>query len=229
MLQLNLTRLATPIYETLKQRILSLKLKPGSFIFESEIAQEFQVSRTPVRQVISSLEFEGFVKVHSQRGIQVAELSISQIEDMQELREALELYSISKVADSWAKSSTVYAQRQSEIEENIRLQARSLETGELLTFAQLDREFHIMLVRALDNVVLSRAHERAMNHLARLRVIELIEMDHGVPGVSEHERIAQAVFSNQPDVAVHEMRKHLRRLDEIRDDIIARNAELFTS
>src|SRR5688500_8162856 len=58
-------RLASGVYEEVRNRICMLRYPPGHLIHENRLAQEFGISRTPVRQVLQKLEIEGFVETRS--------------------------------------------------------------------------------------------------------------------------------------------------------------------
>lgn len=60
---------------TIKQRILSGQLTPGQALVESELAQEFSMSKTPVREVLKTLETSGLVVVQPYIGVRVRSLS----------------------------------------------------------------------------------------------------------------------------------------------------------
>lgn len=77
-------------YRHLKREILSAALAPDAVIDEKLIAQELGVSRTPVRQATGRLAAEGFVRVLPQRGTLVAQLSVSDMEQVYLLRSLVE-------------------------------------------------------------------------------------------------------------------------------------------
>lgn len=81
---------ADAAYHHLKRLILSAALIPDALIDEKLIAQELGVSRTPVRQATGRLAAEGFVRVLPQRGTLVAQLSVSDMEQVYLLRSLVE-------------------------------------------------------------------------------------------------------------------------------------------
>jgi len=87
-----------PTYRTLqelvtnriREAILRGWLKPGERLDQAEIAERFQVSRMPVREALRTLEAEGLVKFYPHRGVEVAELSPEEIEEIYQIRSVLE-------------------------------------------------------------------------------------------------------------------------------------------
>ncbi len=77
-------------YQMIKAKILSQEYPPGSQLKEMNISKELGVTRTPVREAIIKLEREGIAKLFHNRGAFVASLSEKEIEDLFEIREALE-------------------------------------------------------------------------------------------------------------------------------------------
>ena len=77
---------AHTVYEALRQRIGTSFYAPGSRLTEVEIAKEFGVSRTPVRQALHRLGAEGLVEVKNGVGVRVTEIADRELEDMYKLR-----------------------------------------------------------------------------------------------------------------------------------------------
>ena len=79
-------RLASGVYEEIRNRICILRYPPGHLIHENRLAQEFGISRTPVRQVLQKLEIEGFVETRSGVGTIVTGVDVAASRDVYALR-----------------------------------------------------------------------------------------------------------------------------------------------
>jgi len=77
------------VYDVLRQRIATRQYAPGERLTEAEIAREFEVSRTPVRQALHRLAVEGLIEVKNGVGIRVTEVDAAELRDIYELRMAL--------------------------------------------------------------------------------------------------------------------------------------------
>src|SRR5882724_11455234 len=77
------------VYDVLRTRIATRQYAPGSRLTEAEIADEFEVSRTPVRQALHRLAVEGLVEVRNGVGIRVTEVDERELQDIYELRMSL--------------------------------------------------------------------------------------------------------------------------------------------
>ena len=79
------------IYQTVKRRIITAAYEPGRVLSEGVLAEEFQVSRTPVREALSSLQQEGWLKAMQGIGSQVAPLDFTELAAFFEIKKSLEV------------------------------------------------------------------------------------------------------------------------------------------
>ena len=87
------------VAELLRQRIFQRELEPGSWIDELKIAQEFGISRTPLREAIKVLAAEGLVTMKVRRGAYVTEVNEKDLRDVYHLLSLLESDAAGEVAD----------------------------------------------------------------------------------------------------------------------------------
>ena len=84
------------IYNTLFERIISGEYKTETILKEEELAKEFKVSRTPVRDALKLLEFDGLIKIQPKKGNLVLGFSIDDAEEIYDIRKALEVLALKK-------------------------------------------------------------------------------------------------------------------------------------
>jgi DNA-binding GntR family transcriptional regulator len=82
--------LAEVAYAEIRDRIIRLEMAPGSLVVEERLMGELGVSRTPLREAIKRLAYEGFIVILPRRGTLVSEISISQPGELAEVRATLE-------------------------------------------------------------------------------------------------------------------------------------------
>lgn len=80
---------AVRVYDVLRQRIATRHYAPGTRLTEADIAREFEISRTPVRQALHRLAVEGLVEVKNGVGVRVSEVDEAELQDIYELRMSL--------------------------------------------------------------------------------------------------------------------------------------------
>lgn len=82
------------IYETLKRRIIEFQYKPGDILNELELAEEFAVSRTPVRTALQELERDSLIHIVPRYGAQVAAIDFRNIKSLFEVTKRLDPYAV---------------------------------------------------------------------------------------------------------------------------------------
>ena len=86
------------VYDRIKQDIIAGRLQPGEPLFEEELAQRLQVSRTPVREALRRLHHEGLARIVPNKGAFVRVLTPRDIREIYELRQALESFAAGQAA-----------------------------------------------------------------------------------------------------------------------------------
>lgn len=92
--------LSSLVYEKIKEKIICGDFMPGSILMERSIAEEFGVSRTPVREALKRLAQEGWVDWEERRRAIVSEITIPKIMELFTLREMIEPFAVKRaIAD----------------------------------------------------------------------------------------------------------------------------------
>lgn len=98
--------LSTQIYEALRDQIIEGVLLPGAHLRERELAEEFHVSRIPLREAIPRLEADGLVTTSQRRGAVVSELTVRDVEELFVIRLSLEVLAAREAALSVARGES---------------------------------------------------------------------------------------------------------------------------
>jgi len=159
--------LSGSIVATLKERVISWQYPPEYRLTEEALCREFNVSRSPVREALRVLATNGLVKRMANRGYAVRQVNLREIEEIYEVRLALELYAVETLADRGAPPRALAALH--ETWESLR-RAPESPKGEVL--AELDTNFHESLVALIGNETLIK-ELRAINE--RLFVFRMID------------------------------------------------------
>ncbi len=191
------------IYPQLRDRILSLELQPGQALSRLEVADDYGVSQTPVREAMKKLEDEGLLFVMPQHRTEVARINIAEARQAQFLRLSIEVEIARQLAES-APALTFAPQH------SLMLQARAaIEARDMTLFKTLDGQFHRSLyllagVEPLWHLVAERS-----GHIDRLRALSLMDAQKGIAILADHERILTAIQAGDPDGAEAATRQHL--------------------
>src|SRR6185503_13801816 len=161
--------LAASIVATLKERIVAWQYPPEHRLTEQALCQEFRVSRSPVREALRFLATNGFVRRMTNRGYAVRQVNLRELEELYEVRLALEVHAIGKLAERGGPPETLLALRKTW--EAIRKKPARRKGEDM---AALDTTFHETLSALIGNETLLQ-HLKSINE--RLFVFRMIDFD----------------------------------------------------
>ena len=168
------------------------------------LAAWLEMSQTPVRAALEKLQLEGLVAVSPQQGVVVRDLSVHDIADHFEYREALEVFVVRRVA---GRLTPAQADR---LRENLDRQRQAIAAGDVPENIHLDAAFHLLLCEFLGNREFIRAMEGLRDKIHRAIVrVQTRNPERLGQGYEEHVRIAEALTRGDPREAERLIRKHL--------------------
>ncbi|MES2735782.1 MAG: GntR family transcriptional regulator [Verrucomicrobiota bacterium] len=197
-------RLQSRAYAELRRLIVSGEFPPGTFLSERQLAAQLGMSKTPVHVALERLEAEGFVTISAQQGIVVRGLSVEDIVDHYELREAVESWVVRRLAGN------LNPQQREQLQTNLRQQHEALEAWDMVKLMHLDEQMHYLLCSYLNNREIMSTMERLRDKIHQV-ILRVTETDRTRPAEStaEHVAIIQAVLDGDPDRAATLMTEHL--------------------
>lgn len=196
--------LSETVYQHLKDSVVAGQLLPGAQIFEEQITRELRVSRTPVREALQRLEFEGLVEVRAHKGTFVSLIDDESLREIFEFREAIE-GQVARLATERIVGET--RRGLGELLERLR---ESVERADPRAFLEADTRLHRTLVAACGNRRLQRTMEILESQIARTRFLSIIALTRMEKSSSEHEAIIRAVIEGNAREAEETMRHHIR-------------------
>jgi DNA-binding GntR family transcriptional regulator len=199
---LNLT--PRPLYEEvaerLRQRIFARDLEPGGWIDEIRLAQEYGISRTPMREALKVLAAEGLVTMKVRRGAYVTEVNEKDLSDVYHLLALLE----SDAAAMVATQSTEAQLKELKALHNDLIQAQS----DRDRFFAINERFHLRLLEIADN-------RWRMQLVADLRKVmklnrhqSLLKAGRVQESLTEHQALLDAIVARDPALAGQRMQAH---------------------
>ncbi len=183
------------IYSTLRDWIVDGTLQPGEHINDSEIAQYFAVSRTPVREAILLLEKQNLVDVIPSRGTRVASVNK---EAAQAVYEALAGLS------GFAARLACQKRQDSDIEILRQLNASfsdAVSAGEFKQLSQLDNEFHSYILKLAGNPHLMDFSDQLTAHAYRYENLYFLTGNDKIKSVQDHENMIDALENGDEERA----------------------------
>lgn len=192
------------VLERLREAILNRTLKPGDRIVEAELAQVFNVSRTPVREALRVLEAEGLLRRIPRKGLFVRGITREDVVEIYSIRIALESLAVSIAVE---RITPVEISRLAKLVDQMKKYTESKESDKLFSVCQ---EFNDILVRASRMPRLIKLVKVYMEYLEQFRAISMAKHERQVAALREHEEILRAVVNRNPQEAEMAVKRHLQ-------------------
>lgn len=191
------------VVKTLRQQILTGKLKPGERLLEIHLAEELGVSRTPIREAIRKLELEGLVTMIPRRGAEVAQISEKGMSDVLEVRKALD-----SLAGELACARITEGEKE-QLREACQDFEKAVATKDKAKIAKADVAFHNIITEATRNIRLAQLLNNLSEQMYRYRFEYIKDENQHKALAEEHKRIYEAIRDNKPEQAVEALKNHI--------------------
>jgi DNA-binding GntR family transcriptional regulator len=190
------------VAELLRQRIFNRELEPGSWIDELKLAEEYGISRTPLREALKVLATEGLVTMKVRRGAYVTEVSERDLADVYHLLALLESDAAGVVAiEATAAQLKELTALHKELEKSV---------GQRERFFELNEAFHMRLLAIADN----RWRDQMVADLRKVMKLNrhnsLLKSGRIEESLAEHQVIMAALLARNAAATVHAMQAHFK-------------------
>ncbi|MCB1954113.1 MAG: GntR family transcriptional regulator [Rhodocyclaceae bacterium] len=214
------SRRSEQLGEEIEERIVTGRYPPGFRLDEQDLAAEFGVSRTPIREALIYLASSGLVETRPRRGAIVAELSPTRLCEMFEVMAELE-----------AMCGRLAARRITQEEQAALLEAhRACESARDAddpdTYYRLNEVFHQQIYQASHNSFLAEQADLLHRRLRPYRRLQLRVRNRMKTSYSEHQHIVDLILAGESDQAATTLRSHVVVQGERFADLISSLAEL---
>jgi DNA-binding GntR family transcriptional regulator len=204
---------STPVrertYNNLKSDVLAGRFNPGERLTEEHLARTMGVSRTPVREALHKLASEGLVKPLESRGFSVARDSREEMEDLFDIRAALEGYAIRMICEC------ISGETCEELADLIQKAEGAIQRKKLDEIFEYNTQFHDALHGAIAHK--SRFHNLIADtrkYVLRYRKDSLHYLAGAKRTIAGHKKILLAISLKDPDLCERVMREHIREAKE---------------
>ena len=212
---------ASVVYHGLRQNIIDLTLKPGALLVEQKLAEEYGVSRTPVREVLVWLASEGLVEILRNRGAMVARIRVNAVRTAQFVRESLEVsvaLAAARNMDSLSRLKLSHAIEEQEL-------ANTEGNAEL--FYRADEAMHFEIAQIAGLPLVWGYIEEAKIQMDRVRRLSLSQAQTFDKLIAQHRKIVAAIAANDPAKITSSLNEHLRQVLPDIDALRANRPEFF--
>ncbi|WP_171015919.1 GntR family transcriptional regulator [Devosia sp. FKR38] len=211
--------MAMRVVGALRDEIVSMALKPGDVISESDIAGRYGVSRQPVREAFIRLAQQGLLLIRPKRATVVKKISPDGVRQSRFIRESIEVEIVRRLAANPGDAATVLA-------ELIAEQEIASGAGDSRRFHTLDELFHRTLARLAGVEYAWQLIDDHKMQLDRVRYLTLGASSSRV-AIGEHKVLASAVAAGDVAAAEAAMRAHLARAEVLLSQTIADHPDYF--
>lgn len=195
---------ASRTLDALRHRIISMELPPDSLLSRTDLARQYDISQTPLREALQKLEAEGLVDIFPQSRTVVTRIDTTQMHEAHFLRIAVESEVLRRLAPrcdeaTIARLNTVVALQE----------ALAGNPAELPAFQELDEVFHQTLMAAVGQPGLHALLRARSGHLNRVRRLDLPNDGKIRRILQGHREIIAALQARDPEAAQAAIREHL--------------------
>jgi DNA-binding GntR family transcriptional regulator len=179
--------MADRAYAEMRDRIVTLRIPPGSPIDEDALGKEFEMGRTPVREAIKRLSLENLVTVFPRRGTFASEINITDLAHIADVRVQLERHAAYRAAER------ITAAEHEELAVLLEELEASDETMDPHALVQLDTRVHRFVYRCAGNPYLEETLGRYLNLSLRIWHLVIDRLPHLSARVHEHSDLLAAI------------------------------------
>jgi DNA-binding GntR family transcriptional regulator len=195
-------RLSDKAYHLIRQRIITLELPPTSAIDEQALMEELRLGRTPIREALQRLAAENLVSIIPRRGMFVAEISLTDLQQVFELRMMLEGFCARLAAQR-------VSERQLADMERLIQELEHVPGGDRKALMSIDEQYHELLYEAADNEFLADSLRRL--HALSFRIWHLVldRLDSVREAMEQHIEITKALRARDEERAEKLLQQHI--------------------
>lgn len=199
------------VYERLRRMLLMGAFPFGHRLTEERIAEQLEVSRTPVREAFVRLHADRLLDRHADGGFYVAEPDLADVRDLYELRLILELRGLQRAREGTGRHDLRIIETLRDEWRGIRQQPPEPDPA----FVELDETFHVALSRAAGNVAITDTLVTVNARIRPVRMYDFLTADRITLSISEHLGILEAVLIDDLALAENRLKYHIGASMEI--------------
>jgi DNA-binding GntR family transcriptional regulator len=203
-------------YELIRERITTLALPPGTPLNEQALAAELGMALVPVREALKLLAHDNLVVISPRHGLYVSDVNVPDLEQLSEMRLALEGLSARLAAQRATPDDLV-------VLEALRAEQASTPAEDSQRLFAVDHKFHQAIARAARNRYLADTLERTFTLSMRLWYLALPKLGSLTGSVEQHLELVEAIKNGDADRAEQIMREHVQEFyDTVRIILVDR-------
>lgn len=195
-------RLADIVYEQLLEAIQSGTISSDERLVQEKLAEELQISRTPVREALLRLEQDGILTSSSRGGFSIHRMTNSEVKELYQARAAIEGQAVRILAVENSREKNRALRETIEREENIG-------SSSVRSYFEANRKIHRRIVELTDNRYLIEMFDNIWNRGVSYNLFAAIEKLDLSMSLGDHIRLVDAIETGDPTVALDTIIDHI--------------------
>lgn len=196
------------IVHLLKHEILTLSLKPGTILSETALSEQFQISRTPLRDCLKQLALESYIDIYPKKGNVVSYIDLESVEQIIYLRSVLEKDIMKGLLGGLSLKG------QLELTKIVDQQKHAISQPDALeTFLLLDDSFHRTLFKLAGHEFLWNLLKLSNVHYERYRRLHMLKQAKLEAILREHQLMLESIIKQDMHHSIDELINHHLRED----------------
>ena len=211
---MKIVNVTTSALQFLREKIITGELKSGERLNEASLSSKLGISRPPLREALRILEKDQMAVNIPRKGTYVTELSVKDFEELSQIREMIECYTI-----DYLKTSHIRNLPKVTLAFNKALSLpnplNSVDPEQLLNYIRVFLDFHTSLVESSGNSQLTHIYHSINFNLARYQFIYFYINGTAQHSLEDHKRILEFVRNDNYDEAKEELKRHIHYAVEV--------------
>ncbi|MDX3904081.1 MAG: GntR family transcriptional regulator [Pigmentiphaga sp.] len=197
-----MSTIPTKLQALISERIISGEFPPGTRLDERALAEEYKVSRTPIREALRQLAARGLTDIVPMRGVVVREIGVKELSEILHTDCELEALCARLAAESMT------AMEKTELEYIHQRSKEFVQNGDIDGYLEANRELHRLILEGAHNSVLTKMVGDIRERLSPYRQYHPAEADRLVSSHASHDAIVRAIIDGEGEKAYLAMRAH---------------------
>ena len=189
-------------YHQIKEKVITLDLAPSSVIDEQALMKDLGLGRTPIREALKRLDAEGLVHIVPRRGMFVADISITDLQEIFEVRIVMASFCARLAARRITPGQI--AQMEAVLED-----LEHVQSGDSIALMDIDKRFQRILYQAAGNKFLSDGLERLYDSSLRLWHLVLHRLGDVREAIEQHREVLEALKARDEKLAEALIQQHI--------------------
>ena len=192
---------AEKAYRKIKEKIITTKMPPGSVISEADLMKELRLGRTPIREAIKQLQTENLVTVTPRRGMYVADIAVTDLTQIFEVRVEMEALAARLAAQRITKDQLLRLK-------SLASQYKEADPADKDVLICIDQDFHALIAEASHNKFLIKELDHFYNLSLRIWYLAINFAQPEDIDVAAHIEILEAIEAGDAQKAGQRMKFH---------------------